>query len=252
MARSRPDEILERALDYPYAVPERSYAYLGGRALELSDDGPKGKGGDLARERIGAEPPAREPLLAYGANAAPAALARKLASLPAVPLPVLRAELIGFDVVYSAHVAPYGAVPATLRESPGTATPVFVLYSTPEQRALLAATEPNYESRRLGGVELRLDAAASRALAPPTPGRAGAELSEVDAFLSRHGCLTLSGEPVALAAIRAAGRAFAELGQAAVLERIRARYAPDLDLEQFVLACVERGGIAPLPALGPL
>ena len=50
-----------------------------------------------------------------------------------------------FDVVYSAHVSPYGAVPATLIESPGTTAPVFVLHPTPEQHALLTASEPNYD-----------------------------------------------------------------------------------------------------------
>ena len=99
--------ILKRALDYPYATPDRSYLYLDGGARELP-----GAGADLS---------ARTPLLSYGANAAPDALARKLAPLPGVEMPVLRSELEDFDVVYSAHVSPYGAVPATLLESPGTA-----------------------------------------------------------------------------------------------------------------------------------
>src|SRR5690242_3264581 len=118
--------ILRRALSYPYATPDRSYLYLEGAAEELPDGGP-----DLA---------GRTPLLSYGANAAPEALALKLASLPGVELPVTRAELEGFDVVYSAHVSPYGAVPATLVESPGAVAPVFVIHPTPEQRALLAAS----------------------------------------------------------------------------------------------------------------
>jgi hypothetical protein len=109
--------ILRRALDYPYAAPELP-----------ADPDP-----DLA---------GRTPLLSYGANASPEALARKLASLPRPELPVLRAELQGFDVVYSAHVSPYGAVPATLLESPGTTAPVFVLHPTPEQLALLTVSEP--------------------------------------------------------------------------------------------------------------
>ena len=49
--------ILERALAYPYATPDRSYLYLDGEARELS-----GAGMDLS---------ARTPLLSYGANAAP-------------------------------------------------------------------------------------------------------------------------------------------------------------------------------------
>lgn len=204
------EAILRRALTYPYATPERSYLYRGGRAEELPADFDRG---------------GRTPLISYGANAAPEALALKLAALPGEPLPVLRSELHDFDVVYSAHVSPYGAVPATLLESPGTVAPVFVLHPTAEQRALLTATELNYDLVEVGGLE---------------------------AYRGKHGCLELDGSPVALAAIRSRGRTLPELGQPAVLERIRAQLAPELELEAFVHACVERGGIKPLPRLTPL
>lgn len=198
------EAILKRALTYPYATPERSYLYREGRAEELPEDF------DLS---------GRAPLLSYGANAAPEALALKLASLPGEPLPVVRSELRDFDVVYSAHVSPYGAVPATLLESPGTVAPVFVLHPTAEQRALLTATELNYDLVTIG---------------------------EMHAYRSKHGCLELDGSPVALASIRAQGRTLPELDQAAVLERVRSHIAPALGLEQFVYACIEHGGIKPL------
>lgn len=193
--------ILKRALAYPFATPERSYLYLEGKAAELPAGGP-----DLS---------GRMPLLSYGANAAPEALARKLASLPGVELPVLRAELEGFDVVYSAHVSPYGAVPATLVESPGTVAPVFVLHPTPEQRALLTASELNYDLVEVEGIE---------------------------AYRSKHGHLSLDGSAVALTAVRSSRRTLPELDQLAVLERVRATLEPELTLEEFVLACIARGG----------
>ena len=56
----------------------------------------------------------RRALLAYGANASPEALTRKLAHLPPEPIAALRVALRGWDVVYSAHVSPYGSVPATV------------------------------------------------------------------------------------------------------------------------------------------
>jgi hypothetical protein len=193
--------ILKRALAYPYATPDRSYLYLDGEARELP-----GGGSDLS---------ARTPLLSYGANCAPDALARKLASLPGVEMPVLRAELAGFDIVYSAHVSPYGAVPATLLESPGTTAPVFVIHPTAEQRALLTVSEPNYDLVEVDGIA---------------------------AYRSKHGCLAIGGSPVALAAVRSAGRTLPELDEPAVLEHVRQLVAPDVDLEAFLLACVERGG----------
>lgn len=194
--------ILKRALEYPHAVPERSYLYLDGEAKELPPDAL-----DLTD---------RTPLLAYGANAAPAMLAWKLAPLPGVEMPVLRAELEGFDVVYSAHVSPYGAVPATLHESPGTIVPVFVIHPTAEQRALLTASEPNYDLVEVNGIA---------------------------AYRSKHGCLELDGSPVALAAIRATGRTLPELDEPAILENVRAQLAPALKLEEFVRDCVARGGM---------
>jgi hypothetical protein len=221
-------EIVKRALGYPYATPRRSFIQLGDRTLI-----PPPRGPDLR---------AREPLLAYGANAAPEALARKLAPLPDEPLPVLRAELDGYDVVYSAHVSPHGAVPATLHPSPGTTVRVFVAYPTEQQRQLLTETEPNYEPTRLTGISLRLAADVPLGEAEP-------ELAAADAYLSRHGCLALGEGVVALAAIAARGRGFGSLHEPAVLERVRAALAPELSLDAFVRRCVESGGVAPLPRL---
>lgn len=193
--------ILARALDYPYATPDRSYLYLDGEAVELPPQGP-----DLG---------GRTPLLAYGANASPEALGRKLTRLPGVELPVLRFELEGFDVVYSAHVSPYGAVPATLVESPGTVAPVFLLHPTAGQLALLTVSEPNYDLVEIDGTPV---------------------------FRSKHGCLEIDGAPVALAAVRSMGRTLPELDQSAILEIVRAHLQPDLSLEEFILASIERGG----------
>ena len=204
------EAILKRALTYPYATPERSYLYRDGRAEELPED--------LDLE-------GRTALVSYGANAAPEALALKLAALPDEPLPVVRSQLRDFDVVYSAHVSPYGAVPATLLASPGTIAPVFVIYPTAEQRALLTTTEPNYDLVKIG---------------------------EAEAYRSKHGCLELDGSPVALAAVRSSGRSLPELDQPAVLERVRAQLAPELELDDFIYACIARSGIKPLPRLTPL
>lgn len=205
---ARTAAILARALDYPYATPDRSYLYRDGTAAELPPEGP-----DLA---------GRSPLLAYGANAAPEALGRKLTQLPGLEMPVIQCELEGFDVVYSAHISPYGAVPATLVESPGTLAPVFLLHPTADQLALLTATEPNYDL-------VEIDGAA--------------------AYRSKHGSLSLDGTAVALAAVRSAGRTFPELDQPGMIERVRSHLCPELSLRDFVLDCVERGGVKPLPPL---
>ena len=207
------DEILARAAAYPYAAPLRSFIQVGAETHEL---------GAAALELEG-----RRPLLCYGANAAPAVLARKLAALPPEPLPLLRAQLGGFDVVYSAHVSPYGAVPATLQASAGTTVPVFVAYPTAEQEETLTASEPNYELHRLH----------DRALEVDELGR----LDAVDAYLSRHGCLALEGGAVALAAVEAEGRRLPALAEAEVLERVRQILAPELELAEFVATGLDPG-----------
>ncbi|HXQ88441.1 MAG TPA: hypothetical protein VN733_02270, partial [Solirubrobacterales bacterium] len=157
----------------------------------------------------------RSPLLAYGANAAPEPLGRKLTQLPGVEMPVMRFELEGFETVYSAHVSPYGAVPATLVESPGTVVPAFLLHPTAEQLALLTASEPNYDLVEVNGISV---------------------------YRSKHGALELDGSPVALAAIRARGRTLPQLDQPAILDRVRSNLEPHLSLEDFINACVAEGG----------
>jgi hypothetical protein len=186
------DEVLSRALGYPYEAPRRSFALFEGRAL------------DPASVDLGPAP--RRRLLAYGSNASPLVLERKLGGL-GEPLLAERSRLTGFDVVYSAHISPYGAVPATLAPSPGTDVDVFVLQLTPAQCRALDATEPNYERLEADGLP---------------------------AYLSRHGCLRLDGSPIALRAIGARNRRLPELDQRQVLERVRALLAPEESLERFV------------------
>lgn len=201
-------EAVERALAYPYGIPSGSYLLAGGRALD-----PAAAPVDLS---------ARRALLAYGSNAAPEVLARKLGEDPE-PLPVLRAALRGFDVVYSAHVSPYGAVPGTLRRSPGTEVRVFVAYPTEAQLRTLTATEPNYELGTLRGGVCQVEGGGSPA--------------GLLAYRSRHGCLLLGGTEVALEAVEARGRALPAMGQREVLERVRDLHRPGLELERFVAEC---------------
>jgi hypothetical protein len=203
-----PSEVVQRALGYPYAIPERSFVQVGEKALT-----PGEVAVDLSQ---------RTAVLAYGANAAPEALARKLAG-NTEPLPLLRATLTGFDVVYSAHISPYGSVPATLRRSPGTEVDVFVAHLTAEQLRLISATEPNYELAALEGGCCRCE-------------EAGVP-DELLVFESRHGCLRIDGSEVALAAVGGRGRAFPEMDQRQLLDRLRTALRPDTDLEEFAAEC---------------
>jgi hypothetical protein len=217
------DELVRRALAYPYDPPAGSFVQVGDRTLPVPP------------EEIDVE--GRGALLAYGANASPEALARKLAHLPPEPIAVLRVALSGWDVVYSAHITRYGSVPAAVVASPGTVASVHLVFPSAAQLAALAATEgENYRLERL------VDFAAELEIGGEAP-------SEIDAFVSVHGPLLAEGAPMALAAIPARGRTFVELTTPAMIDRVRAALTPDLTVPEFVLHQVERGGFRPLPEL---
>lgn len=151
--------LLARAYGYPFAVP--------------------GEPPDPVPTRL---PPGRLAVLAFGANASRAVLARKLGPA-AASVTVLEARVHGVDTVYSAHVSPYGAIPATLHPSPGTVLAARLLLLAAEALAALDATEPNYERAPLGPhahVEV-----------------AGLGPVVADAYHSRHGELALGGSPTA-------------------------------------------------------
>jgi hypothetical protein len=152
-------------------------------------------------------------VLAYGANRSLAGIARKLGTdAPSPPVVVAAARLDGFDVVYSAHVSPYGAVPATLQRRPGHAVDVHVLFVDDAQVAAIDAYEPNYQRRRLDGISLRLED--------------GDTIDSAEAYISLHGCLSVDGAECPIA----------QCDQQTVLALVRDRLAPDQELDDFILS----------------
>ena len=136
------NDVVERAMGYPYPVPSHPFVQLGHGTFDPGEF-------DLDWSD-------RVPVLAYGSNAAPAALAHKLA-LSSDPVLVVPAWLDDFDVVYSAHISPYGAVPAAIQRSPGTEREDPRHLHDERAARLVSATEPNYEpaAARGGRVPLR-------------------------------------------------------------------------------------------------
>ncbi len=205
------EDLLARVLAYPFGVPRESYVLADGRAEE-----PRAE--DLeAGERIA--------VLAYGANASPAALTAKLGELAeGVRVPVVAAELRDFDVVYSAHVSPYGAIPAALQRSPGAVASVHAIHLTRAQLARVHRTEPNYELVHLQGLDLRLEG--------------GRRVESVRAWVSRHGCLRRGGGHVGVAAVPVQGRTWPARSEEDILAAVRDELAPGEPLGDFVSAHV--------------
>jgi hypothetical protein len=148
-------------------------------------------------------------VLAYGANASPVVLRRKLGERGAAAVLARPVTLADTDVVYSAHVSRHGAIPATLWPSVGTDVDAGLLAVPAELLPALDATEPNY---------VRTDH-------PPA-----------QAYISRHGALHVDGAPIALAAVPARGRALRAQDEAALLEEVRRRLDPGACPDAFVLA----------------
>ena len=158
---------------------------------------------------LGPEPHADAPeIVAFGANADPAVLAAKLG--PGASVRGRPERLADHDVAFSAHVSPYGAIPATLVPSPGTSVAVHLLCLAPADLQRLDATEPNYVRETL------------------SPG--------VEVYRSRHGVLLLDGAPVALTAVPATGRTLPALTQEALQEYMRTAMEPRTHRDAFVLA----------------
>jgi hypothetical protein len=225
---------LARALGYPWPRPGGSYRLASGR-VELLEDLTEADR-ERTLDRFATVGGGRLPVLAFGSNAAPEALERKFAHLPAEEdraVLALTGHLHDFDVGVAPQPAFYGAMPATLFPSPGTAVRATVLWVTSTQFTQLTWSELSY---RLGRLHTRFDV-----------DEGGIAFDDVLAFVSRFGAFCVGGEPVALAAVPAVDRTAPALTQEELLDAAASLVlGPDAGAEALVRAVVEDfGGIAP-------
>lgn len=201
------------AKSYPFPVPGRSYVFRNGEPHDMDDHG---------FDRTG-----RTPVLAAGSNQSHEQLARKYSVLPGhVEIPIQRGNLHDFDSVYAAHLAGYGSVPSTFHPSPGTQVTTYILWLDDAQLNRMHETERNYTYDRLDAVRVDIP-------------DAGETLGEAFAYTAKVGCVNVDGAPVALAEISATGRTLPAMEQAEMLDHVRARLAPDDDLETFIRAHID-------------
>jgi hypothetical protein len=174
-------------LDYPFELASSSFVWTAGGIEPLPRSVPVG---DLS---VG-----RRPVAAIGSNASPGQLTRKFGgerftdpSSPDGQVPVLRAELDDVDVVYGAHLASYGSLPATLLDAPGATAQVFITWLTPRQLARMNETEglgDAYQLRRLEGVRCH-----------------GRDVGPALAYVTVEGACLLGGHPLGLTAVPCPG-----------------------------------------------
>lgn len=205
-----PPDPVALALAYPYVAPDFDFVLRGrhaGAVNALSDADREG----------------RVPILAFGSNRSAEQLARKFGDMPDAAVPVERARLSGFDIVHAAHIARFGAIAATLLESPGTTVEVSITWLAPALLPIMHRSEGagrSYDYVRLDGIALKTLAGGAR--------------DSVMAYLSRSGALTIDGAPRALAASVAEGRSFAPLDQRGAQEAAMAKLGVIDSIKTFI------------------
>lgn len=204
-------DILHRARAYPYDYPRRSFIFQDGKTAVFDMTLTEG----------------RTPVLAFGSNQSPAQLTRKFGTSGQV-IPVERVRLHDFDVVYSAHIAAYGAVPAMLQYSPGTQVDVAITWLDDAQLQIMHDTElhaANYAFAALDDVTLHH--------------RDETRRQTLYAYVGERGHLVQDRGAIALLAVHADGRKWPARSTGEVLELVRTRLAPDMAPDPFILKLVE-------------
>jgi len=201
---------LHRALNYPYDWPGACYLYREGAAHPVDS-------------RHGRRQ-ARTPVLAYGSNRSPEQLARKFGPLTdAQAILVETCSLEGFDVVHSAHVTSYGAIPAALHPAPGVTVTVAVTWLSETQLEIMDRSESaglNYGREHIGVDVVLAD---------------GTVIGHAEGYRTTHGPLEIDGAVVSHADVPAAGRRGPVLRNPELLRHAHAAFAAKLELEAFLL-----------------
>lgn len=236
-------EVVAIAKRYPFPRPGYSFLYADGEAwrlISLGDaledseveiDGRSVPAGTLLRQRGLAAPAPlshRTPVLAYGANAAPERLRRKFGPVGPAVFPVLQARLHGFDIVHAAHISSYGAVPATIAPSPGTACHIAITCLDDRQLTRMHETEFRRHTYLFGPLRnIRLEPD----LLPP--------METVNTYVGGYGHIEPEGAPLALAAIPAEGRRFRTCSQTEALQAIQTMLGAPGPLDDFILEAID-------------
>lgn len=201
---------IARALGYPYPAPSDDFLFRGGNV-------------EAFEEKIHLTD--RIPVLAVGSNRAPEQLLRKFGDDALVPVTVAR--LKDHDVVYSAHMASYGSIPATLAPSPGTRVAVSLTWLTPDQLERMHETEAigvNYDYGVTQDLEIEIGDGR-----PKVP---------VGCYLGRRGAYAPDGAPIALAEVEASGRIFGSATQPEMLSRVHVDHGDDEPFEPWLGALI--------------
>ncbi|MBU9723272.1 MULTISPECIES: hypothetical protein [Bacillaceae] len=225
------NEQYNRAITYPYMQKSNSFIYYDDttlnidRKLLIEIGSEKAHINEFLRKQGYPNFSQKNytPVLAIGSNGAPEQLARKFKDKENTIIPVIKAKLYDFDVVYSAHITSYGAAPATLQVSQGTKVDLKVTYLTNELLEIMNKTESvgvNYDLVNLKNVKVEFEN--------------GHVLSTVYCYISNHGCLTINNECIPLTATRADNRKYESMTTQDVLKKINQVHGEGLGFKHFI------------------
>lgn len=207
-----------RATTYPYLIPDRSYLFEDGawQPAEIEDAHTRG----------------RTPVIACGSNRSPEQLARKYQDFAQVTIPVQRAWLEDFDVVYAAHITGYGSIAANLQHVPGARVEVSITWLAEDQLPRMHATEGL-------GVDYRFARLERLAMVAEGPGGRPVTLREAFAYVYEHGSLNVAedgdpGDHAGLAEIAAEGRPHRALRQPEAIGHVQSAVGHRGSLDDFI------------------
>ena len=205
------DPLILKALNYPYSYPAYDFVLDKGSVAPLQD-------------RNSLE--GRVPVLAIGSNRSPEQLLRKFSDEDF--LPVTCAKLCDYDVVYAAHVASYGSIPAVLAPSPGTIVDIAITWLSKSQLKRMHETE---------AIGINYDYGVAKSL------KINAEYDynnqEVGCYLGRRGCINIMGNVIALKEITATKRVFNAFSQSEILKEIWLHEQKELRFEVWLKSLIQ-------------
>ena len=234
-------EIIWKAKNYPYDVPNHSFIFVNGSILKVIDFNPDSVTDSIVlidgeNQELGEylyskgiysiqNLSNRTPLLTYGANASCRKLRNYFSNLTQnIVIPVIKAHLFDFDVVYSAHFSPYSSIPAALQYSPKTTVDIFVTYLTDSQLKHMNKTESlgiNYSLGRLLDIQIVLEN--------------NIILNEVLSYFTIHGCLFVTDSHISLSTIAAKNRKFPQMDELEVLKLVKNKLDKNKELDTFII-----------------
>ena len=205
------DPLILRALNYPYSYPAYDFVLDNGSAAPLQD-----------RKSL----EGRIPVLAIGSNRSPEQLLRKFGDQDF--LPVTCVKLCDYDVVYAAHIASYGAIPAVLARSPGTIVDIAITWLTKLQLQRMHETEAigiNYDYGVADSLKINADYDYKN--------------QNIGCYLGRRGCLNIMGNIIALKEITATKRVFSAFSQSEILKEIWLHEQKEIQFEAWLKSLIE-------------